>query len=971
MNALTQDRTMNTLRRNAMKALTKIGLAAALAALLGTAARAGTVNLDWDEPNPETNVAGYTVFHTAVPTDLTDAENNYFASTTTAMGNAAITKVTTGITVFPSSATFTAVLPSNTYYFQVTARNSSNGHSFFSFLQDPSAPLAVPGREDAGFRAVQFFVPNGAPTVSFSNVTAGRNFRINLSTTVTVNASDPDGTIQSVRLLYNSSLVGSDGTSPYAIPWTVPGTAITGQTLEVVAIDNNNAYSTHTLSVNIVDNTPPIVNFTNVTAGRNFQVGIATNVTTSASDPDGTITGGGLLVNGTRLGSIVAGAGPFSFAWTPSAEGAHTLGAEARDNDTWSSTNTISVNVINTPPTVNVTNVTAGRQFRVGTSTSIAGSASDAHGIDEVRLRYNNQQLAVIDNPGATFSFPYTFSIGEVATNAQLQIVAIDNRGLFSTATVSNVSVVDNAAPVANLTSVVRGGITLVSHSTVPAWGSAVTVSGTASDDISVNRVHLLDNGVVVSTVNAPAASFSFASYAPISVGEHVLTVRAVDGQGLFGSPSVPFSLFVRANQAPVISNLSAQTVLMSGGAALNPTVTDADGGPNTLTYLWERNGGSAGGSVSFANAGARQTTASFSSAGDYILRLTVSDGSTQAQQNVTITVGSLDLGVAFSTGDANQVVLAVRSSFFSGPSGYVRVDLPVGTDPTVTLAQVGGSDLYVGRVAASSFGSYLDSLFTGGLTVSTAASGGSVFSPQTQTNRVIPSLGALIKETPSSNTGAQVILMPGSVSQEASLGIAPLADDSRRNAALKRQNLRAIGAARDFTLSNGSLIGVANLRLPYDNSLVPRGVPPSNVKMGYYNPATDTWELQDVTMASGAVQCDVSHFSIYMPVLFQPPAGLKEAFSYPNPAVGVNPTIRATMGTVESVEITIFDITGQVIHSATIPGTPSGTTPAGEYYYDYVWRDAKASGTYNAVIHGKTADNKTIRARTRFAVVK
>ena len=68
-------------------------------------------------------------------------------------------------------------------------------------------------------------------------------------------------------------------------------------------------------------------------------------------------------------------------------------------------------------------------------------------------------------------------------------------------------------------------------------------------------------------------------------------------------------------------------------------------------------------------------------------------------------------------------------------------------------------------------------------------------------------------------------------------------------------------------------------------------------------------------------------------------------------------------------VQITIYDITGQVVHSATVTEEPQ-IGKDGQYYYDYMWEGAKASGVYFAVINGKSAEG-TVRGRTKFAVVK
>jgi hypothetical protein len=75
----------------------------------------------------------------------------------------------------------------------------------------------------------------------------------------------------------------------------------------------------------------------------------------------------------------------------------------------------------------------------------------------------------------------------------------------------------------------------------------------------------------------------------------------------------------------------------MLGAAALDGTVTD-DGKPGpTFTTTWSKVSGP--GTVTFANANAEDTTATFSAAGTYTLRLTANDGALSGVDDVVITV--------------------------------------------------------------------------------------------------------------------------------------------------------------------------------------------------------------------------------------------------------------------------------------------------------------------------------------------
>ncbi len=93
------------------------------------------------------------------------------------------------------------------------------------------------------------------------------------------------------------------------------------------------------------------------------------------------------------------------------------------------------------------------------------------------------------------------------------------------------------------------------------------------------------------------------------------------------------------ANQAPVVSAGANQTITLPAQANLQATVSD-DGlpsPPGALTLAWSKVSGP--GTVGFGNASAASTTATFSAAGTYVLRLTANDGALVTSADVTVTV--------------------------------------------------------------------------------------------------------------------------------------------------------------------------------------------------------------------------------------------------------------------------------------------------------------------------------------------
>jgi hypothetical protein len=94
-------------------------------------------------------------------------------------------------------------------------------------------------------------------------------------------------------------------------------------------------------------------------------------------------------------------------------------------------------------------------------------------------------------------------------------------------------------------------------------------------------------------------------------------------------------------NHTPVVSAGADAVVTLPAALDLSGQATD-DGLPNppgVLTLTWSKVSGP--GTVIFANAHALSTTAQFSVTGAYVLRLTASDGSLSASDDIAVTVNS------------------------------------------------------------------------------------------------------------------------------------------------------------------------------------------------------------------------------------------------------------------------------------------------------------------------------------------
>jgi parallel beta-helix repeat protein len=202
-----------------------------------------------------------------------------------------------------------------------------------------------------------------------------------------------------------------------------------------------------------------------------------------------------------------------------------------------------------------------------------------------------------------------------------------------------------------------------------------LTVSGSSSDPTLVPNSNILFVGAGTSrTVTiTPAAALTGTTTIAITVG---------DGTN---STATSFQLTVTpptsANTAPVVSAGTDQSITLPAVASLNGTVTD-DGLPNppgVVNVSWSAVSGP--GTVTFGNANARQTTASFSFSGTYTLRLTATDGALVSQDDLVVTVlpvnptpGAVTIPIEAESGG-----LSIPMSIFSEAGGtqYIGSSTP------------------------------------------------------------------------------------------------------------------------------------------------------------------------------------------------------------------------------------------------------------------------------------------------------
>jgi PKD repeat protein len=284
----------------------------------------------------------------------------------------------------------------------------------------------------------------------------------------------------------------------------------------------------------------------------------------------------------------------------------------------------------NQPPAVN-----AGpdQMITFPASATLAGSATD-DGLPAGSTL--TRTWSKVSGPG-TVTFGNASSLNTTASfsvtgSYTLRLTVSDS----ALSTSDDIVIVVSPAPV-NQAPVVNAGSDI---SIVFPAGTSLT--GSASDDglpngstLTVSWSKVSGPGTVVFVnANSLNASATFSA-----AGTYTLRLTASDS-ALTATDDVIVTVAAPANQAPIVNAGPDQIVTYPSAAMMAGAATD-DGLPtgSTLTRTWSKVSGPAGSTVTFINGNLLNATATFSAAGSYTLRLTVSDGSLSSSDDMIVTV--------------------------------------------------------------------------------------------------------------------------------------------------------------------------------------------------------------------------------------------------------------------------------------------------------------------------------------------
>jgi hypothetical protein len=418
-----------------------------------------------------------------------------------------------------------------------------------------------------------------------------------------------------------------------------------------------------TIIVQPIGNQAPVVN-----AGPDQTITLpaAANLVGTATDdglpnPPGVLTITWSKISGPG-GVTFANASALSTTATFSVDGTYVLRLTASDS-VLSASDDITIIVQPIGNQAPVVNAGPDQTITLPAAANLTGTATD-DGLPNPPAKVTTT-WTMLSGPGtvtfanaSALSTTATFSIAGVYT---LRLTASDS----ALSSIDDIVITVN--PPANKAPIVNAGPDQTI--TLPA---AANLTGTATDDglpnppakVTTTWTKVSGPGTVT-FANASALSTT----ATFSVaGTYTLRLTASDS-ALSSTDDIVITVNPPTNKAPIVNAGPDQTITLPATASLVGTATD-DGLPNPpakVTTTWSKVSGP--GTVTFANASALSTTATFSTSGNYVLRLTGNDGALSATDDIAIIVNPA--GTNPCTGlCSNPVQFTINGSFQSGNLG-------------------------------------------------------------------------------------------------------------------------------------------------------------------------------------------------------------------------------------------------------------------------------------------------------------
>jgi hypothetical protein len=474
--------------------------------------------------------------------------------------------------------------------------------------------------------------PDLPPFISISSPADESTFNTVDTATILANVFDLDGSIANVKFYADGFLLGTGtpaGSHQYSYTWS--SIFAGAHTLTAVATDNEGAMTTSDpINVTALATTGGTLSGDVFSPPSNHTVNLTT---------EGTLDWGHWGLNGpanfdhksgvtqqisnmTRIGTNGTGyflGSPTTSTWTdgtPTASGSTEGGIVTGELG--------SGYEITVPADTNVKTL----RLYVGTwigQGRMEAALSDGSAPVYVDTSLNSCGLATFDG---TYTIQFkAASAGQTLRIRYTLITDCDGAGPYGNVTLKSATLtsggVSNTPPTVSLTSPTNGAV---------LGTGTVAMSAAASDPGgSVSKVDFYQGTTKLGTIITSPYTFNWNN---VLSGTYSVYAVATDNQGLTATSA---TASIQVNAAPTVNAGYNQSVTLPASASLFGTVSD-DGlpaPPGAPTLTWSKTSGP--GTVSFGTPSSASTTASFSSEGNYVLRLTANDGAPSSYSEVSV----------------------------------------------------------------------------------------------------------------------------------------------------------------------------------------------------------------------------------------------------------------------------------------------------------------------------------------------
>ncbi len=426
------------------------------------------------------------------------------------------------------------------------------------------------------------FIVNALPTVAVTTPANAALLDVGLASTITVSATDSDGSIAKVEFFDGATLLSTLTTANavpnYTFSWT-PSVA-GAHAITAVATDNRGSTKTST-AVNITACAAPTVDLTSPAAGANYLPPATISLAATAGNATagcGTITKVEFYAGANLLNADTTA--PYAFDHTNVATGVYTYTAKVTTSRSISKTSAPVTVTANKLPTVTLAAACATTPCNPPATINLTATPADADGTISKVDFYNGATLV-----GSKNAAPWTLAVTGVPSGSVTYTAkATDNLGGVGTSAQTAAIRVNTPPTVAIVSAVCANG-------TPCQAPTAITLTATATDDVNVSKVEFYtnDNSLLLGEAILSGSNWVWTG-TDYRGGVSTVTAKAYDGEALT-TISAPYSITVGApitvtqgvNCTPVGSSTSRLGEPPTPGQS--PANVTCQGVPQLITF--------------------------------------------------------------------------------------------------------------------------------------------------------------------------------------------------------------------------------------------------------------------------------------------------------------------------------------------------------------------------------------------------